>query len=59
MSVEETSLNKVSLQNLDTLSVHSDVGQMCCVPDDVFMITLIKRWKETSQCTPQLASTVV
>ena len=59
MTVEVTSLNEVSLQNPGTLSVYIDVGQMGCVPDDVFMITLIKRWKETSQCTPQLASTVV
>ena len=38
MSVEVTSLNEVSLQNLGTLSVHIDVGEMGCVPDDVFMI---------------------
>ena len=57
--MEVTLLNEVSLQNPGSLSVRIDVGQMCCVPDDVFMITLIKSWKETSQCTPQLANTVV
>ena len=34
------------LQNPDSSSAHIDVGQICCVPDDVFMITLITRWKE-------------
>ena len=39
------SLMEASLQNLDTSCVHIDVGQIRCVPDDVFMITLIKRWR--------------
>ena len=34
------------LQNPGSSSAHIDVGQICYVPDDVFMITLIKRWKE-------------
>ena len=34
-----------SLQNPDASSVHIDVGQICCVPDDVFMIILIKHWR--------------
>ena len=40
------SLMECFLQNPSSSSAHIDVGQICCVPDDVFMITLIKRWKE-------------
>ena len=31
-------------KNPGSSSAHIDVGQICCVRDDVFMITLIKRW---------------
>ena len=34
------------LQKPGTWSVHIDDGQIFCVPDDVFRITLIKRWRE-------------
>ena len=56
-----TSLMEICLQSPGTLSVHIDVGQICCVPDDVFMIILIKhlRKKETLQYTPQLVKTDV
>ena len=30
------SLGSVSLQNLGTSSVRIDVGQICCVPDNLF-----------------------
>ena len=42
------------------VSVHIDVGQICCVLDDVFMIILIKLWrkKRCSTYTPQLVKTV-
>ena len=43
------SLTEVSLRNPGTLSVHIVVGQICCVPDDVFMIILIKDWTATRQ----------
>ena len=33
------------LQNPGSSSAHIDVGQTCCVLDDVIMITLIKRWR--------------
>ena len=50
----------LSLENPGTLSVHILVGQIWCVPDDVFMIILIKSWrKNTSQYTPQLVETAV
>ena len=46
-------------EHLD-VSFHIDVGQVCCVLDDVSMITLIKRWRRTMlQYTPQLFKTVV
>ena len=32
------SVMDVSLQNPGALSVHIDVGQMCCALDDVFML---------------------
>ena len=41
-----TSLMERFLQNPGTLSVHVDVGQICCVPDDVFMIILIKHGRK-------------
>ena len=44
---EVISLMAVSLQNPGTWSVHIDVGQTCCFPDDVFMIILIELWKKT------------
>ena len=49
-----------SLQNPGASFVRIDVGQICCVPDDVFTIILINQTleKETSQCTPQLVKTV-
>ena len=31
---------------LSSKSCHIDVGQICCVPDDVFMIILIKHWRK-------------
>ena len=37
------SLMEASLRNPGTSSVHIDVGQICCVLDDVFMLVLIKR----------------
>ena len=39
-------LMEISLQNRGTSSVRVDVGQNWRVPDDVFMITLIKRWRK-------------
>ena len=27
-------------------SVHIDVGQICCVPDEVFVVFLIQRWRK-------------
>ena len=41
-----TSLMERSLQNPGTSVVHIDVAQICCVPDDVFMITPIKTWRK-------------
>ena len=41
-----TSLMESCPQDPGTLSVHIDVGQICCVPDDVFMIILIKHWRK-------------
>ena len=32
--------------NLGTSSVHVDVGQICSVPDDVFMIIFITLWRK-------------
>ena len=43
-----TSLMEMFLQNPGTLSVHIDVVQICCVPDDVFMIILIKHWRNVA-----------
>ena len=40
------SLMERSLQNLGTSSVHIDVGQICSVPDDVFMTILIDPWRK-------------
>ena len=39
------SLMECFLQNPGSSSAHIDVGQTCCVLNDVFMITLIKRWR--------------
>ena len=39
------SLLDVSHQNPGTSNVHINVGQICCVPDHVFVITSIKRWR--------------
>ena len=39
------SLMDFFFQNPGSSSVHIDVGQICCVLDDDFMITLIKRWR--------------
>ena len=39
---DETLLRK----NPGTSSVRVDVGQICCVPDDVLMIILIKPWRK-------------
>ena len=59
MSVGVASLVVCFLEDLGSSSAHIDVGQICDVPDDVFMITLIKRWKrETLQFKPQLVKTV-
>ena len=33
-------------QNLGASSAHIDVGQICCVPDDVFVIILTKLWRK-------------
>ena len=41
-----TSLMEICLQSPGTLSVHIDVGQICCVPDDVFMIILTKHLRK-------------
>ena len=46
MSVGVNSLMEIFLQNPGTLSVRIDVGQICCAPDDVFMIILIKPWRK-------------
>ena len=46
MSVGVNSLMEIFLQNPGTLSVRKDVGQICCAPDDVFMIILIKPWRK-------------
>ena len=46
MSVGVTSLTESFLQNPGTLNVRIDVGQICCVPEDVFMIILIKHWRK-------------
>ena len=43
---EVISLMDVSLQNLGSLSVDVNVGHICCVPDDVFMISFIERWRK-------------
>ena len=51
-----TSLMERSVQNRGTSSVRVDVGQICCVLDDVFIIILIK---PDVACTPQLVKTVV
>ena len=57
--LEVLSLMKVSLQNPGTSSLHIDVGQICCVPDDVIMIILQTLKKDMLQYTPQLFKTVV
>ena len=55
-----TSLMERSLQNPGTSPVRIHVGQVCCVPDDVFMFILIKTLeRESLQYTPQLVKTVV
>ena len=51
-----TSLMEVSRQNHGTLSVRIDVGQICCVPDDVFMITLIECWRKKRRNTHRNSS---
>ena len=52
------SLMERFLRNLGTSPVRIDVGQICCAPDDVFI--LIKHWREkTLRYTPQLVKTVV
>ena len=56
MSVGVTLLIEVALQNSGNLSVHIDVGQICCVPDDVFMITLIKLWRKKRRSTHRNSS---
>ena len=43
---EVTSLVERFLQNLGTSSARIDVGQIRCVPDDVFMIILVTLWRE-------------
>ena len=50
------SLMDVSLQNPGTLSVHIVIGQICRVPEDVFMTTLIKRWREKRRSTHRNSS---
>ena len=40
------SLMERFLQNPGTSSAHIDVGQICCVLDEVFMIILIKLWRK-------------
>ena len=53
------SLMERFLQNPGTSSAHIDVGQICCVLDDVFMIILHQTLeKEALQYTPQLIKTV-
>ena len=46
MSVGVTSLMVCFLQNPGSSSADIDVGQIYCVLDDVFMITLIKHWRK-------------
>ena len=47
MSVGVNSLMEIFLQkSWVPMSVRKDVGQICCVPDDVFMIILIKPWRK-------------
>ena len=48
MLVRVISLMEHFLQNLGTSSAHVDVGQICCVLDDVSMIILIKYWRKKS-----------
>ena len=45
------SLMERSLQNLGTSFAHNDVGQNCCVLEDVFMIILIKLWRKKRRST--------
>ena len=49
-----TSLMESFLQNPEKKSVHIDVDQICCVPDDVFMIILIKQRKNVAVHTSTL-----
>ena len=49
--LKEQSHSVSFLQNPGSSSAHIDVGQICCVSDDVFIITLIKRWKEKRRST--------
>ena len=51
MSVGVTSLMERSLQNPGTSFARIDVGQICCVHDDVFMIILIKLRKKKLRST--------
>ena len=39
------------LQNPGTSSAHIDLGQICHVPDDVFMIILVKLWRKKRRNT--------
>ena len=41
-----TSLMEHFLRNLGTSSTHTDVGQICCVVDDVSMTIFIKHWRK-------------
>ena len=53
------SLVEYFLQHPGSSSAHIDVGQICCVVDDVFMITLIKLWRtKRLRHTPVLVNTV-
>ena len=53
------SLMEVSFPNLGTSSVQVDVSQICCVPDNVFMITSSNVEEGTLQCRLRLVKTLV
>ena len=52
------SLMEVSFPNLGTSSVQVDVSQICCVPDNVFMITSSNVEEGTLQCRLRLVKTL-
>ena len=58
MFVRVISLMVHFLPNLGTSSAHVDVGQICCVLDDVSMIIPIKHWRKKLQYTLRRVKTV-